>query len=249
MNLQLESIGEIESCYSGKFGTPRQPGLVQSALAKIKISEKFQPELSLEGLQAFSHLWVIFIFHLNQNARFHAKVHPPRLEGETMGVFATRSPHRPNPLGLSLVEIVKVESDGIWVRGADIVQGTPVLDIKPYLPFVESQPQAQVGWLEQVSSSSIEIGWQDQALADFEDWAKRKIQTHTLYKNTKDLIVLVEDLIKQDPRPVIYRGYEGQDSPYRNTHVVMLYNFDIHFRFTEVNKAEVFQCQMARIES
>ena len=133
----MEPIGYIESCFKDKFGTPRQPGLVKKAWAKLKIRADLQPEESLQGLEGFSHVWLIWVFHQNKVSRYHAKVHPPRLGGKSMGLFATRTPHRPNPIGLSLVEIVRVEKDGIVVSGADLVDGTPILDIKPYLQEVE----------------------------------------------------------------------------------------------------------------
>lgn len=246
MKFEFESIGEIHSCYTEKFGTPRQPQLVNSSLSKIFISEKFQPEISLQGLEKFSHLWILFVFHLNQNARFHAKVHPPRLNGETMGLFATRTPHRPNPIGLSLVEIVKLDFDGLWVRGVDIVHGTPVLDIKPYLPHVESRPQADVGWLaDQVQQQKIEISWQAEAENSFQSWAGSQIKNELIiYKSVVELKTLVEELIQQDPRPLVYKGYEGEESPYRNTHVMLIYNCDIHFRFLDSNRAEIFKCEV-----
>ncbi|RYZ79837.1 MAG: tRNA (N6-threonylcarbamoyladenosine(37)-N6)-methyltransferase TrmO, partial [Proteobacteria bacterium] len=130
--MQLTPIGTLESCYRDKFGTPRQPGLSPEAWSKLKIRADLQPAQALEGLEKFSHVWLIFEFHQNKTARYHAKVHPPRLGGESMGVFATRSPHRPNPLGLSLVKLVKIEGDCLFFAGADLVDGTPIFDIKPY---------------------------------------------------------------------------------------------------------------------
>ena len=106
--MDVTPIGFLKSCYPDKFGTPRQPGLVSGARAELKLRSDLQPELALQGLEGFSHIWLIFIFHKNQSARYHAKVHPPRLKGEPIGLFATRTPHRPNPIGLSLVELVEI---------------------------------------------------------------------------------------------------------------------------------------------
>ena len=160
---EMKSIGIVESCFPDKFGTPRQPGLATESRAFLRLNKEVQPELSLEGLSGFSHLWVIFVFHKNNSARFHAKVHPPRLNGKTVGLFASRSPHRPNPIGLSLVKIEKFEVTGIWVRGVDIIDQTPILDLKPYLPAIESKPEATSGWVESTEKVNIEITWSNNA--------------------------------------------------------------------------------------
>lgn len=219
----MKAIGIVESCYRDKFGTPRQPGLAPSSMAKIKIHKEWQPEQALEGLEGFSHLWVIFEFHQNKTAGYHAKVHPPRLGGKQMGVFATRSPHRPNNIGLSLVKIERITKDEVWVSGIDLVDGTPVLDIKPYLPEVESIPTAKSGWAGEVSTEQKEVVWPEELLARLGEWEK-KIQASGLRN-------LVEETLRLDPRPVVYRGFEGQESPYRQVHAVRLYDGDIHFEF------------------
>jgi len=231
--INVEPIGHIDSCYPDKFGTPRQPGLVKQALAKIIIAPAFQPEQSLQGLAEFSHLWIIFQFHKNQSAKFHAKVHPPRLQGETMGVFATRSPHRPNALGLSLVELVSVQNDGVIVRGADIISGTPVIDIKPYLPEVESVINARSGWTQFVVPPKIEIEWPTETLVELEKWTQR---THR-----PELKSLIEETLKLDPRPTVYKGHESTPSPYRSVHAVRIYEGDIHFQFLNENRVQILK--------
>ena len=143
---QMKIVGHIKSCYPEKFGIPRQSGIVNSVQSELIILPEWQPEQALQGLNGYSHMWIVFVFHKNTSTRYHAKVHPPRLGGDSMGVFATRSPHRPNPIGLSLVEIKEVLADRIIFAGGDLVEGTPVLDIKPYLPQFESKPQAAGGW-------------------------------------------------------------------------------------------------------
>lgn len=228
----MEPIGYIESCYRDKFGTPRQPGLVKKAWAQLKIRADLQPEESLQGLEGFSHVWLIWVFHQNKTVRFHAKVHPPRLGGASMGVFATRSPHRPNPIGLSLVELVRVEKDGIIVAGADLVDGTPILDIKPYLPFVESLPEARSGWPAEVPQEPIRVEFTEKAAQLLEDWQRRYPETA--------LKEIVEETLKLDPRPIVYRGYESGESPYRNQHAVRLFDGDIHFRFEGPHLVTVF---------
>src|SRR5262245_41456117 len=106
--ISMKPIGYVKSCYRDKFGTPRQPSLSPLSTAEICIDKQWQPESALSGLDGFSHLWVIFQFHQNNQSRYHAKVHPPRMGGEPIGVFATRSPHRPNAIGMSVVKIEKI---------------------------------------------------------------------------------------------------------------------------------------------
>lgn len=227
----MKPIGYVNSCYRDKFGTPRQPGLVPSSWARIQISKEWQPEDALEGLDGFSHLWVLFEFHQNTNKNYHAKVHPPRMGGKTMGVFATRSPHRPNSIGLSLVKIEKIEKDSVVISGVDLVDGTPVFDIKPYLPEIEAIPAAQNGWTAKVEPKEIEVLWNSAQLEILDQWQK-KLGNNRL----KDLI---EETLKLDPRPVVYRGYEGQESPYRQSHAVRLFDGDIHFSFKDARTIEI----------
>lgn len=219
----MRAIGIVESCYRDKFGTPRQPGLAPSSMAKIILEKEWQPSLALEGLEGFSHLWVIFVFHQNKNLTYHAKVHPPRLGGKQIGVFATRSPHRPNPIGLSLVKLEQITNNEIWISGVDLIDGTPVLDIKPYLPEVESIPTARSGWSGDVAAMKKEVVWSEALSIQVQQWEK-KIQTPGLRQ-------LIEETLTLDPRPVVYRGFEGQESPYRQRHAVRLYDGDIHFEF------------------
>ena len=233
----MNPIGHIESCYKDKFGTPRQPGLVSKSWARLKIRGDLQPEQALEGLEGFSHVWLIWVFHQNKVSKYHAKVHPPRLGGKSMGLFATRTPHRPNPIGLSLVELVKVEKDGIIVAGADLVDGTPILDIKPYLPEVEAVPDARVGWTSEVKNSAIAIQFNDHAEILLQGWIQRNPDKHL-----RELII---ETLELDPRPVVYRGYEGEKSPYRESHAVRLFDGDIHFKFVSPEVVEVFDILFA----
>ncbi|XP_077988537.1 tRNA (adenine(37)-N6)-methyltransferase-like [Glandiceps talaboti] len=130
-------IGYIESCFKTKNGTPRQPTVCTSSKAKLRILETIynNPAHALQGLEKFSHVWVIFNFHKNGPHNYtKAKVKPPRLDGAKVGLFATRSPHRPSPIGLTLACIDKLEGDTVYLSGVDMIEGTPVLDIKPYIP-------------------------------------------------------------------------------------------------------------------
>lgn len=228
----IKPIGYLESSYRDKFGTPRQPGLSPHAWSRLKIRADLQPEQALEGLEKFSHIWLVFVFHQNKVSRYHAKVHPPRLGGESMGVFATRSPHRPNPIGLSLVELVRIEGDSLILAGADLVDGTPILDIKPYLPEVESKPDARTGWLNKAEKKQITVEFSEEAEAFLQNWQKSHPD-----KKLREIIV---DTLKLDPRPVLYRGYENEESPYRSNHAFRLLDGDVHFRFNSPESVVVF---------
>lgn len=235
LTYQFEPIGYLESCYKDKFGTPRQPGLAPHSIAKLKISASLQPELALDGLQGFSHIWIIFVFHQNKSARYHAKVHPPRLEGETMGLFATRTPHRPNPIGLSLVKLASIEKDTLWLHGVDLVDGTPILDVKPYLPEIESISAASGGWTEQAATKSVlkcEWGLAEEKL---KHWFEKLCLIDLWPKTGKidDLRYLVEETLVLDPRPTIYKAQDTENPIYRTRHSVRILNGDIDFEFNE----------------
>ena len=239
-NFSMKAIGFVESCYLDRFGTPRQPGLVKSSWGKIHLQKEWHPQQSLEGLSGFSHLWVIFVFHQNTNSRFHAKVHPPRLGGANMGVFATRSPHRPNSIGLSLVKIESIESDGVVVSGIDLVNGTPVLDIKPYLPEIEAIPEAKAGWSEQLVKTKITVLWSHEQLEFLAKWQSESGRSH--------LRQLIEETLILDPRPLIYRGYEGKASPYRETHAVRIFDGDVHFSFIDNERIQIIDISRHTLE-
>lgn len=150
--MELTPIATIHSQFPEKFGVPRQSGLVEELEATIVFTPAFRTPDALRGIEGFSHLWLIWGFHLAQREGWSATVRPPRLGGnERLGVFATRSPFRPNPLGLSCVKLDRVEWDGpqsptIHVLGADLVDGTPIYDIKPYVPYSDCRPEAAEGF-------------------------------------------------------------------------------------------------------
>ncbi|XP_036034544.1 tRNA (adenine(37)-N6)-methyltransferase isoform X1 [Onychomys torridus] len=139
-NLYTEPIGYLESCFTAKNGTPRQPSICSHSRACLKIRKSIfnNPEHSLMGLEQFSHVWILFVFHKNGHLNYKAKVQPPRLNGAKTGVFSTRSPHRPNAIGLTLAKLEKVEGGAVYLSGIDMIHGTPVLDIKPYIADYDS---------------------------------------------------------------------------------------------------------------
>lgn len=232
MEMTLKPIGILESCYLDKFGTPRQPGLVPFSFGRIRIYPEWQPADSLQGLDQFSHIWILFHFHQNNTARFHAKVHPPRMDGDKIGVFATRSPHRPNPIGLSLVKLEKIENDYLYISGLDLIDDTPVVDIKPYLNYVEAIPDAVSGWAQTKHDKHIEVMFSEASMNKLSLIDRE----HPEY-NFKELVI---STLKLDPRPTVYKGYEDEkNSPYRQSHAVRIIQYDIHFEFISKQNIQV----------
>ena len=150
--MTLEPIGVVRSCFGGKFAAPRQPGLCPSAFGRLVFHQQFRSEAAVRGIDGFSHLWLIFGFHHTVDQGWHPTVRPPRLGGnQRLGVFASRSPFRPNGLGLSLVCLEGVdrtapETPVLLLGGLDLIDGTPVFDIKPYLPYAEAPLDALGGF-------------------------------------------------------------------------------------------------------
>lgn len=148
----MQPIARVSTCYPAKFGVPRQSGLVPGARARLVFEPSFRHPDSVRGLEGFSHLWLIWVFSENLREGWSPTVRPPRLGGNArMGVFATRAPFRPNPIGLSAVRLEKVElhpQDGpvLLLSGVDLVDGTPILDIKPYVPLADCIPEAAEGF-------------------------------------------------------------------------------------------------------
>ncbi|TBR17598.1 tRNA (N6-threonylcarbamoyladenosine(37)-N6)-methyltransferase TrmO [bacterium] len=159
-------IGVLRSPFREKFGTPRQGNLAPGAFATLKVVDEYTPEQSLQGLEGFSHVWLLSSFHLNTNKKFLPKVHPPRLKGRTVGLFASRSPHRPSPVGLTLARLVKVEGDTLHLAGVDLIDGTPILDVKPYIPDSDAAPAASAGWTAEAPFPALKVAFSVQAKAD-----------------------------------------------------------------------------------
>ena len=184
-------IGVLESCFKEKFGTPRQSLLVPGSLAKLRIYPQYFPGHALAGLSQFSHVWLISWFHLNTNKAFHPKIHPPRLRGGKIGVFASRSPHRPNPLGLSLAKLERITDETLYLSGIDLINGTPILDIKPYLPFSDAATDPLSGWVPDNSFPELKVTFSAHALNDI----GMKSPSERL-----DLRRLISDTLRHDPR-------------------------------------------------
>lgn len=158
----LNPIAHIETPFKGKFGVPRQAGLV-SYEARVVFEPDYRVTEAVRGLETFDYVWLIWHFHLSDGEAWHPTVRPPRLGGNTrVGVFATRSPFRPNPIGISCVRLLRVEQTGpqgptLVVDGADLVDGTPIFDIKPYLAYADAHPEARCGFAQDAPTTPLEM--------------------------------------------------------------------------------------------
>ncbi len=189
----MQPIGFVESCFGEKFATPRQSGIVSSARGRVVFTPEVDPE-ACRGLEEFSHLWLVFVFDQVPEDDVRWLVRPPRLGGnEKKGVFATRSPYRPNRIGLSLVKLEKVTPEGVEVSGLDLVDGTPILDLKPYLPYVESRPEAIGGFAEK-SPEKLPVIFPEDLKNDL----------------SSEEINLITETLAIDPRPAYHRDPERE---------------------------------------
>ena len=194
---QLKPIAIIRTPFPEKFSIPRQPGLVPSALAQVELVGDYRHAQAIEGIEQFSHLWLTFEFH--QHCSWQERVRPPRLGGnEQLGVFATRSPFRPNQLGLSVVELVGVQIEPkvvLTVRGADLVDNTPIVDIKPYIPYVDAISDARAGFAQQKPEERLDV--------QFSEAAKASLAIEI--SCTPELKTLIIEVLRQDPRPAYHK--------------------------------------------
>lgn len=187
-------IARIRSQFPEKFGIPRQSGLVEELKARVVFEPEYRDPQALRGLEGFSHIWLIWQFSRSMGAGWSPTVRPPRLGGnERMGVFATRSPFRPNPMGLSCVKLEKVElstSEGpvLWVAGADLMDGTPIYDIKPYLPYADCKPQAVGGFASAPKEATLTVDFPPQLLE----------------RVPQELREALVGVLAQDPRPTYH---------------------------------------------
>ena len=193
---QVAVIGIIRSCFKEKFGVPRQPGLVPAATATLELLPPFNRAEMVRGLEAFSHLWIHFVFHDAIAEGWRATVRPPWLGGRRrVGAFACRSPHRPNHLGLSVVRLEAVRivnhSAVLDLSGVDLLDRTPVIDIKPYLPYSDSVPSATGGY-STGESPAVAVEFEPRCLSFCREYERR---------TGRRLERLVRDLIGLDPRP------------------------------------------------
>ena len=186
----MQPVAHIRSEFAEKFGVPRQSGLVEALEADIVFEPAYRNPDALRGLEDFSHIWLIWVFDRAIRENWSPTVRPPRLGGNTrMGVFATRSPFRPNPIALSCVQLADIrqtaEGPVLRVRGADLVDGTPILDIKPYIPYADSHPKALGGFAAEPAGETLEVVIPPELLARIPETKREALR----------------GVLAQDPRP------------------------------------------------
>lgn len=215
-SFEIRPIGVLRTCFPEKLGIPRQSGLVPEARGVLRFADHQPSDVwrqALEGLDGFRHAWITFVFDRAVEQGWKSRVRPPRLDGkEKVGVFATRSPHRPNFLGLSLCRVVRVslEEPLVEFSGVDLLDGTPVLDIRPYHPE-NDVPDGEVarGWLERAAEPSLPVEWEPAAFDGLEPRIGAVAARGMPDYDAIQAQALVERVVGLDPRPAHLRGRDG----------------------------------------
>lgn len=214
--MEIQPIAHFESPFTTKFGIPRQSGLVPDLTGRIVFAPEYRQMDAVRGIDGFDYLWLVWEFSANRDAEKSLTVRPPRLGGnQRMGVFATRSPFRPNNLGLSCVKFDRVENDPklgpvIYVRGADIMDGTPIYDIKPYVAYADAHPEARSGFVDNTEWQPLQVELPDDLAV----------------KVPADHIESLKATLAQDPRPRYH------DDPTRIYGMPFL-NLDVRFKVAD----------------
>ena len=220
--LELKTIARIYTDFPEKFGIPRQSGLIEELKGRIVFEPEYRSPEAVRGLEEFDYLWLLWQFEGTWRQQWSPTVKPPRLGGNThMGVFATRAPFRPNPIGLSSVRLERVEmtKEGpvLYVAGIDLKDGTRIYDIKPYLSYVDSHPDARNGFAEEVKNYELEVDFPEELLNIF----------------PQEKRTAVYEVLRQDPRPSYHQN------PQRSYGVAFA-GYDVHFR-VDGKKLTVFE--------
>jgi len=218
MDSTFQHIGIIHSCFTEKFGIPRQSGLVPEAVAEVEIFPPYNRKEAFRKLETFSHIWILFVFHAIKTANWKSCVRPPRLGGnQKIGVFATRSGFRPNQIGISAVKLQTITQKKskikLIVKGGDFLDQTPVLDIKPYLPYADMIPRSTSGFAAKAPEPKMSIEFSPKAHSSCIEKEKN---------GYPDLYNLIVQTLTNDPRPAYYA-----QKPVRKTFGVNLYDFNI----------------------
>lgn len=210
---QMNIIARMHSDFPEKFGIPRQSGLVEKLQSTIVFEPEYRNPLAFRGLEGYSHIWILWAFSEAAREEWSPMVMPPRLGGKTrMGVFATRSPFRPNPIGLSCVKLERIDLTAkngpvLHVTGADLMDGTPIYDIKPYLPYTDSRPEASGGFAAEVFNKALKVVFPEKLLAQIPA-AKREALTELLREDPRPAY-------QEDPERIYGVAFAGQNIRFR----------------------------------
>ena len=215
----ISAVGHIQSPYKQKFAIPRQPRLVPEAKAKLIFAPDFNREEFVRGIDEFTHIWLLFRFHETADKGYSPMVRPPRLGGnERKGVFATRATFRPNAIGMSAVKLEGIEYKNgqlsLLLAGIDLLDGTPIIDIKPYLPYSDAMLDASAGFADTRPETQISV--------EFTPEVTLFIEQQTQYP---DLLNFISNVLKQDPRPAYKKQKNGEQS-----YGMTLYDYNIRWQ-------------------
>ncbi|CCK76868.1 conserved hypothetical protein [Oleispira antarctica RB-8] len=228
----LKPIGVVHSCFKEKFAIPRQPALAPAAKGEVEFYPPYNDPMAIEGLEDVSHLWLSFIFHqaMPKDDEVRLRVRPPRLGGnKKIGVFATRATHRPNPLGLSVVKLDGVKNGRLQISGIDLLDGTPIVDIKPYVPYADALPHA----INAIASDRPVL-----SLIEFEPDVLIAVAEHEkrLEQPVKELI---EQMLAQDPKP----AYQKPDP--ERIYGVKIWDLDVKWRYQKEGLLTIMSVSLA----
>ncbi len=220
MEIPLKAIGRVASPYKQKFCTPRQAVLRHNVPSKV-ILEPWLPEGILTDLGDFSHIWLFSYFHKKGPSRINGKIRPPRLKGEKKGVLATRSPHRPNPVGLTLVRLLSIdfEKNELLISATDLVDGTPIFDIKPYIPAYDQADNVEVGWTGSAQETLFEVRFSKEAEQILEA------------SSSQDYGDLLKQTLQYEVRNLVDRDSTDTKEVYKS----IIGDYDVHFRYEHSN--------------
>ncbi|MFJ4444202.1 tRNA (N6-threonylcarbamoyladenosine(37)-N6)-methyltransferase TrmO [Pseudomonas sp. NPDC089422] len=226
MQHTVAPVGIVRSCFKEKFAIPRQPQLAPAARGVLELLPPFDQGDAVAGLEQVSHVWLLFLFHQALEDKPRLKVRPPRLGGnKSMGVFATRATHRPNGIGQSVVRLEGVEPRRLLLSGIDLLDGTPVLDIKPYVPYADSVAGAS-NLMASDAPVAIAVGWSDSALP--------QAHAHGL-RLGEPLVELIEQCLAQDPRPAY------QVPPPERVYGVKFWDVQVRWHYPQPDQIQVLE--------
>lgn len=236
----FSSIGTIYSCYKEKFGVPRQPRLEHESIAELVLLPPYDTLDALRDIEQFSHIWLIFIFNQTQSGKWKPLVRPPRLGGnKRIGVFASRSTFRPNPIGMSAVELIKINPSkgkvSLLLRGCDLVDGTPVIDIKPYIPYSDAISDASAGFATTSPAIQFKVNFTKKAIQQC-DLLEAELNNPT-NSPTVDLKKLIIQILQLDPRP----SYQQQSGD--RVYAMRLYDADLRWKYCDNKEILVLELE------
>lgn len=235
-SFNVEPLAIAHTPFQQKFAIPRQAGLLDIP-AQIELLPPYNQAIAVKGLELVSHIWLTFIFHQHLNHKPQLQVRPPRLGGnEKMGVFATRSSFRPNAIGQSVVKLEHIEQQGdkliLHVRGLDVLDGTPIIDIKPYLPYADIIAQAHNLLASEKPEKTVRVIWLDSATHQLQQLITEKAEDYKRW---------ISDLIAYDPRPAYKNNKHGDKESY----AMCFYQLDIHWTVANPKEAHITSVQLA----